>query len=106
MRKDKTMNKREIISAHKFPGCQKYWLIKTKNSSTGADIFDVSMGYSTLYIRAVSLKEAEDSLLAFIRRDIRKKIRRAEELVDRLHEFLEDDIILSDEQLLEKYKTE
>lgn len=99
------MNKREIISTYKFPGCQKYWLVRTKDKFSNTDIFDISMGYSAFYVRGKTLKEVEDYLLDFIKRDIQKKIKRAERLVIQLGEFLEDERILTTENLLKKYKT-
>ena len=103
------MRNHDIINGYKFPGCQKYWLIKRKDLygvDLDADIFDISMGYSTFYFKGKRLQEAEDYLLDFIKRKIQKKLRRAEKLVIQLTEFLEDERVLTDKQLLEKYKTE
>jgi len=102
------MNKRHIIvSGHKFPGCQKYWLIKRKELygvDADTDIFDISMGYSTFYFKGKTLQEAEDYLLDFIKEKAERKIRVAEKLVAGLRGFLEDKRVLTTEQLLEKYK--
>lgn len=102
------MNKSDIIiSGHKFPGCQKYWLIKRKDyygADPDAYFFDVSMGYSTFYCKRKTLQEAEDYLLDFIKRSIQKKLKTAERLVIQLTEFLEDERLLTTEDLLEKYR--
>ena len=98
------MYQQKIISGYKFPGCQKYWLIKRKDFHDDT-VFDVSMGYSMFYYNGKTLKEAEDYLLDFIKKDIDEKIRRAKRLAVQLNDFLEDERVLTTEQLLEKYKT-
>ena len=99
------MNQHKPISGYKFPGCQKYWLIKRKDFNSNADVFDISMGYSTFYFRGKTLKEAENRLLDFIKEEVHKKRKAAQKLVNNFNDFLEDERVLTTEQLLEKYKT-
>jgi hypothetical protein len=94
----------EKINEYKFPTCQKYWTIKQKDIDSHDELFDISVGYSTFYIRAKTLQEAEDYLLRFIKEKARIKLKAAQKAVDGLIEFLEDERVLTKEQLLENYK--
>jgi len=94
-----------IIDEYKFPGCQTYWTIRRKQfTNYETYVFDISMGYSTFNFNGKTIEEAEDYLLNFIKKEAHKKLITAERLVTKLDSFVEDEYILSREQLLEKYK--
>ena len=97
-------NEIEDINGYKFPCCQKYWIIKRFDFSDDTEIFDISMGYSMFHFRGQTLKEAEVCLLTFIKEEAHKKLKAAEKVVAKLNEYLEDERLLTSDQLLEKYK--
>jgi hypothetical protein len=98
------MIEREIICRYKFPSCRKYWLTREKDIDSDDVTFDVSFIYSSFYLRRKSLQEAEEYLLRFIKEKARRKLKAARKVVDGLIDFLEDERVLTDEELLEKYK--
>jgi hypothetical protein len=98
-------NKIEDINGYKFPCCQKYWIIKRFDFSDDTEIFDISMGYSMFYFKGQTLEEAEEYLLTFIKEKAHEKLKAAEKVVGKLNEYLEDERLLTTDQLLEKYKT-
>ena len=99
------MNGPEIVNEYKFPCCQKYWVVKRQDLTLFSTYyFDISMGYSMFHFRGKTLKEAEDYLLNFIKQEAYKKLRTAEKVVTKLNDFLEDERLLTSDQLLEKYQ--
>ena len=94
------MNKTDIIYGYKFPACQKYWVMKEKNVRSD----NVVIAYATFYFRGKSLQKAEDYLLKWVKEKARRKLRAAQKVVMGLTDFLEDERVLTKEQLLKKYK--